>query len=685
MTDTTAPEAAEPAGMLHDPGQVLDPLADAEESQEKNRAKVGSARPSSLLYTYGPGSIMDLPGMSIMPAGLDDWEPIWKRRDTIPTVIEPRLLKVVRLHLGDQVDALRPFPWQPKQGQNVTDGNDLGIPSRVFPQWFRCTGCDYLGPLPRFSYTNVHPYRPDLAQFTHKNCPGRGKPGTSKRESPAVPAQHLLTCTNGHLDEFPYALWVHRGSACPAAPNPDLKMKDANVGKSVGSMISCSACGASRGMSEAQGLVGRQKLPAKCRGRHPHLNAFDAKCDARPALIMMGASNLWFPSTQSIIVMPRTDEEDQAALADRIRAEVGVDKVQQFGDQAAVIRALAEAAGIAMSSVTDEELETAIVQILAPAVADDVLQQQRADWDPIELLVPEWRYLQKPAAFPQQQNSSGLMVTEMARGADLPAGISRVVAVNQMKSVNAVIGFTRLDEMDRVNDLATRLVKLTRDGRPTWVPATEDRGEGIFLQLDLAAVAAWEAGIVETALWDAHRQAHRRNFQRRFSETSKEVDPDTRLPAPRYWLIHTLAHALIREMAMSCGYGAASLTERLYAWSESPQREAAAGLLICTTASDSEGTLGGLVALAEPARLEGIVTSALRRAARCSSDPVCAMRTPSDPEDFLHGAACHCCSFASETSCEKANRFLDRRFLLTLPSANGESVPGFFGHPDVLF
>jgi hypothetical protein len=61
------------------------------------------------------------------------------------------------------------------------------------------------------------------------------------------------------------------------------------------------------------------------------------------------------------------------------------------------------------------------------------------------------------------------------------------------------------------------------------------------------------------------------------------------------------------------------------------------------------------------------------------------MRTPSPPEDFLHGAACHCCSFASETSCEKANRFLDRRFLLTLPSADGhQPVPGFFGKPDVL-
>ena len=135
---------------------------------------------------------------------------------------------------------------------------------------------------------------------------------------------------------------------------------------------------------------------------------------------------------------------------------------------------------------------------------------------------------------------------------------------------------------------------------------------------------------------------------------------------------------------MSCGYGAASLTERIYGWPASPQREAAAGLLICTTASDSEGTLGGLVALSDPDRLEGLVANALRRAGRCSSDPVCAMRTPRDPEDFLHGAACHCCSFASETSCEKANRFLDRRLLLTLPAADSDVVAGFFGNVDAV-
>lgn len=681
MTDLL-PESS--ADMLHDAGELLDPLGDAEEGVVKNRAKVGSARPSSLLYTYGPGAIMDLPNFSIMPAGLGDWEPIWRRRDHIRSILEPRLLDVVRLHLGPQVDALRPFPWQPKRMGMNNEGSDLGIPSRVFPQWFRCTGCDYLGPLPRFHYTNTHPFRPDLAQFVHKNCPGRGGKSNKKSGSPAVPAQHLLTCTNGHLDEFPYALWVHRGTKCPKAELPDLKMRDANVGKSVGSIIACASCGQTRGMAEAQGSVGREKLPQKCRGRHPHLNAFDNQCDARPALIMMGASNLWFASTQSIIVMPRTEAEEKEALADQLRVELGVEQVKQFASQIDVIKALAGARNIDLSGLNDADIVAAVADVLAPADSEEQRQEKLAAWDPVDLLVPEWRYLQKPSLFPQQQNSSGLMVTEMQRGQALHSRIKRVVAVNQMKKVNAVLGFTRLDEMDRVNDLASRLVKLTRNGKPAWVPATEDRGEGIFLQLDLDAVQLWENSVLSSSLWEAHRQAHRRNFERRFSETAKNVDPDVRLPAPRYWLLHSFSHALIREMAMSSGYGAASLTERIYGWSASSQREAAAGLLICTTASDSEGTLGGLVALSEPERLQRLVVSALRRVSRCSSDPVCAMRTPSAPEDFLHGAACHCCSFASETSCEKANRFLDRRFLVSLPSATTDTVPGFFGSVDAL-
>ena len=64
MSDTLVPDPVTPPEMLHAPDHALDPLGDADEGVVKNRAKVGSARPSSLLYTHGPGAIMDLPGLT---------------------------------------------------------------------------------------------------------------------------------------------------------------------------------------------------------------------------------------------------------------------------------------------------------------------------------------------------------------------------------------------------------------------------------------------------------------------------------------------------------------------------------------------------------------------------------------------------------------------------------------------
>jgi hypothetical protein len=203
--------------LLYDASRAVDPLGDADAENEKsvkhNRAKVGSSRPSSLLYTYGPGAIMDLPQFTIMPTGLDDWDRIWNRREGEPPRIHaPRLREVVRTHMRSPFVQLRPHPWQPKRNAFSSEGADLGVPARVFPQWLRCTGCDMLGLVSQFSYLNTHPYRTGQARFEHAKCPGRG--GSGKAARPAVPARYLLACAMGHLDEFPYELWVHRGREC---------------------------------------------------------------------------------------------------------------------------------------------------------------------------------------------------------------------------------------------------------------------------------------------------------------------------------------------------------------------------------------------------------------------------------------------------------------------------------------
>jgi hypothetical protein len=81
-----------------------------------------------------------------------------------------------------------------------------------------------------------------------------------------------------------------------------------------------------------------------------------------------------------------------------------------------------------------------------------------------------------------------------------------------------------------------------------------------------------------------------------------------------------LAHALIRQFAIECGYSAASLRERIYALDPEQEGGPMAGVLIYTAAPDSEGTLGGLVALGEPDVLGRHLDQPLDAMRLCASD-----------------------------------------------------------------
>src|SRR2546427_11284093 len=87
------------------------------------------------------------------------------------------------------------------------------------------------------------------------------------------------------------------------------------------------------------------------------------------------------------------------------------------------------------------------------------------------------------------------------------------------------------------------------------------------------------------------------------------------------------------------------------------------GVLLYTSSDDSEGSLGGLVQHGRPNAFKSLFERSIFSCSQCSSDPLC---SENDPEvaRSLNGAACHICTFVSETSCEMANRLLDRRLVL---------------------
>lgn len=384
--------------------------------------------------------------------------------------------------------------------------------------------------------------------------------------------------------------------------------------------------------------------------------------------MLVGASSLWFPALASVIVMPEPDDGAGARAEARVVADLLGEDIGEYLEQPKFLRkALREA--IDVDTRSDAELLALAQLALEPPESEEDRLKRRRDWDPVELLRPEWEYLQEdPPGERTEEQRSGLVLSPRASTADAIDKVSRVLAVDRLSKVNALLGFTRIDEFDRITDSPRRLVRLHPDRKKQrWTVATKDLGEGVFLQLDEVAVASWETTVEASPLWAAHVQAHRENFANRFSDTADDPDHLSRMQPPRYWLVHTLAHLLVRRMAMASGYGGASISERIYAWRGVTDRAPAAGVLLCTTASDSEGTLGGLVRLSDPTLLPHLVASALDEAGRCSSDPVCAGRTPKPPEEFLHGAACHCCVFLPETACERSNRFLDRRFVVPLP------------------
>ncbi|WP_170578449.1 DUF1998 domain-containing protein [Ruegeria arenilitoris] len=600
------------------------------------KATVGEVRPSQLLWTYGPGALIDLPNLSVVTLGSDTWE-----EGRCQPIDEPRLLEAVRRVLGGQVASLRMPPFvRQERIDPFTAEAFVGTPVKPFPRWLRCVECgllaEYDGRL--FSLEEDH-YRPERTRFVHTDCTGSRKDKRAKK-SEAVPARFLLACKAGHLDDFPWHYFVHNG---PSDCKGSLRFYETGASLQTENLwVQCDTCGASRNMAQAFGRIGQQNLP-KCRGRHPHLETFDHNCSETPRAVLLGATNSWFPITLSALHIP-------AATGS------AMDVVDHFWDD--------------FENITDKAVLTAILPILKRREAHPGLSKFSVDqlWsaiedkrngngddsvDMVDIKGPEWDVLIDPEP---RKDWPDFLAKPTAVPPKYRRAIAGVSLLERLREVNALLGFTRVEAPEHSDNPEHAPVRasLTK-GPPAWVPATEVHGEGIFIRFDEQVVSDWEK-LSSVKARDATLVAGHRGWR-----NARKLDPDDAYPGARYVMLHTLSHLLIRELALECGYNSASIRERIYADTASGAPQA--GILIYTAAADSDGTLGGLVDLGRPENLERLLDQALARASICSSDPLCSEHDPKE-DRTLHAAACHACNFVSETSCENGNRYLDRAFLV---------------------
>ncbi|GHV83688.1 hypothetical protein AGMMS50212_10280 [Spirochaetia bacterium] len=598
--------------------------------------KVGEVRPSQLLWTYGPGALIDLPNISVLTMGLDRWN-----ADVCTPVEEARLLAAVQRILGPQVKRLRMPPFVREDGiDSFSAEGKLGVPVQPFPRWLRCVKCGLLAEYDSGLFDiKENSHRPEQTHFVHTNC------DKGSKNADAVPARFLLACRNGHLDDFPWHWFVHGGySDCKET----LRFFERGASLQTENLwVKCDACGTARSLVHAFGDEAVANLPA-CRGRHPHLTSYE-KCDEEARTILLGATNGWFPINVSVLAIPLAGYTLSQLITDGWAYFSSVQNIEQLEGLLIAVKGGALLPGIDKYKTQDiwESLQEHKVGKSATIISDG------------DIKTPEWEVLTSenpPANWPHF----------LSRKTSVPKAyknyFSKVLLLERLREVNALIGYTRIETAEETSDSSERppMAALSRN-KPDWIPANEVHGEGIFIQFNENAVHEWEkqsAVLKRNELLFAGHEGWRR---------MRHLEPKDGYPGIRYTMLHTFVHILIRELALECGYNAASIRERIYAKKDSTV--SMAGILLYTAAADSDGTLGGLVELGKPENLGRLITQALNRATVCASDPLCSDHNPKDDRS-LHLAACHSCAFVSETSCEQGNRYLDRALIVNTFESN---------------
>jgi hypothetical protein len=571
----------------------------------------GKLRISQAATQNGPGSLIDLPTLSMIVMASDDWE-LGQAR----SIDEPRLAR----RLG--VKRFRNPPYRTKYGG--------GLPVKTFPRFLVCPRCHRLADHTKFTFEP----RKARSQYVCKapDCDGKGR-------AVAYPARFMVACAKGHLSDFPWHRFVHPDVQCDS----ELLLEDTGQTGAISDLlVKCPTHNAMKNLGSAFGPSGRDNLPL-CSAQRPWLGDTDPEgCDEQPRVLLRGASNAYFPLIVSALSIPPWSEPVQVALGSYAEQMTKLDSAEKVASWLELTDAPE------LDQFTAEQIYSALVR-----------RREGAKETALDLRQEEWRVLQsKPATIQSRAEFQAKVVDAPPVPGEF---IERVLLLERLREVRALRGFTRIDpnpdigDLGEVQALKSGMAPIMRSQKTTdWYPGVDFRGEGIFIQLNEQVVADWEKSPAVVKMAERHADAEKAWCDARGLPFR---------PAPsRYLLLHTLSHVVIRQLSLDCGYASTSLRERIYSSTDSDMPMA--GFMIYTATPDSDGSLGGLVELGRPDDLGPLIKHALEGAALCAGDPFCASRRPEDDSGELNGAACHACLLIAETACEAGNRHLDRAALV---------------------
>lgn len=603
-----------------------------------------SVRASQAILQYGVGAMVDFPDQTLMTAAPEYWE------SQVQQIHDERLERVLGVEY---------FGMPGNQGSNHSEG----ISYVRFPEWYFCPQCRKFQPISSW----LREYRQSCSQRQFESDPYMVKhPRCPTCRKNLVVTRIITVCEHGHIDDFPWVEWVHcrnfggRKSIC-SHPSLTFKTGASSAEGLEGLIITCETCKAkttlqgafTKGMlADLDKKTGGQ-YDFTCKGRHPWKNTREA-CDLNPQVHQRGSSSVYFPVTASSLVIPPYSSLVTKNIENSNGFAQCKTSIYDIVKRTEIPRELKTTISASLISEYSGKiaLETGIPASQVKAVLDRKWLSEDSDecsTYSVKYRAEEYAALSGEAV--GTDNSGDFVREETEIGKYAIPFVKRISLINKIREVRALTGFTRVSPADKA-DTGNRSGDIVpiKEKSTVWYPAYEVRGEGIFIEFDEAAVARWQSN---NRYSDRRVEILNENYQKSFIGSNHP-----RTITPKFLLLHTLSHLLIKQLSFECGYSIASLRERIYS-SEAHEGKEMAGILIYTASGDSEGTMGGLVRQGYPDIFPALFKKAIESAVACSNDPVCSLSF-GQGRDSLNLSACYSCALIPETSCEEYNEFLDR-------------------------
>ena len=638
-----------------------------------------------LVVPTGVGSIThEVTGKHILIRSLDSWHRIRNVSDIDQEFVidEPRL----KLLLGIEY-LIRPpdFRISNNNNNNNNNNNYLTIPVFRFPTFWFCRTC---GSVKKTSGgESLTPNCPD------NNC------HSSRRNTSMVQVPLVMACEKGCISEIPWRKILN----CPAECSQTLKLIGSGTildkrilcpehkreGVSLQEVLKVAGYNQNPPTDSGLGTLFHRNTGEKlcCPGIKTWQSLDTSNCTGTPSASFLNSLSLHNTNTITSIYLPiKLIKETDNNLIKIILNYPGLNftwkKVQKFYESGISLDFIKDDIKKIVDALASNEATQQISQLPHNNLIERLIQANSSE---ISTSAAEsnlgnntlYRFQEHQVLLENHDEQD--FVTELQENPDLDDLVESIVRVRRLRQTIVGLGFYRLGQ--KPNQVSTRgLVKnaikqyhtkykdlADHDPLPqdAWLPAVSSSGEGILISLSNSQLRNWWSVNKDslTKIIQPVFNSYSNEFQNRNSSPVRNAEP-----APlslewfgRYTLIHTLSHILMLQVSFDCGYSIESLAERLYVSCD--RDKPMSSFLIYTAAGDSQGSLGGLAALADPNLLASLFKRSLQRATCCTSDPICTETANLAPRGF-NGAACHCCAMVPDLCCESANMLLDRRLLI---------------------